>query len=119
MGGPKNVFLNHGESNARGTAILFSNVNFTVNNYYSDDNGRLQLLSIKLEEFEKKILLINIYAPNIELTQVELLKKLNTLLENFDKLDEHYIILGGDFNFFLNKNLDAQGGIALPKKTHS
>ena len=54
MGGPNNVFLNHGESNARGTAILFSNVNYTANNYYSDDNGRLQLLSIKLEEFDKK-----------------------------------------------------------------
>ena len=116
MGGPNNTFLNHGESNARGTAILFSNVNFTVNNYYSDENGRLQLLSIKLDDFDKKILLINIYAPNIEPTQIVLLKELNTLLENFEKLDEHYIILGGDFNFFINKNLDTQGGIALPKK---
>ena len=100
MLGVNNVFLNHGETNARGTAILFKNVDFSVNSYFSDDGGRLQLFSINLDKFPKKNLLINIYAPNVELAQVVLLKRLNTLLENFANLDEHYIILGGISIYF-------------------
>ena len=57
MEGVSNVFFNHGESNARGAAILFNNVEFTVNSYYSDDDGRLQLLSINLDDFSKKFYL--------------------------------------------------------------
>ena len=116
MHGPKNCFLNHGESNARGVAILFNNVDFTLGEYYSDGNGRLQLLSVKIDEFAKKILLINIYAPNSETLQIELLKKLSAILDDFKDLDQHHIICGGDFNLFLDKTLDTHGGLALPKK---
>ena len=83
MSSENNVFLNHAESNARGTAILSKNVNFSVNSYQTDDDGRLQMLSVNLEGFSKKKVLINIYAPNVESTQVILLKNLNTLLEKF------------------------------------
>ena len=52
-GKKSNIFLNHGQSNARGNAILFYNMEFTVNKYADDSNGRLQVMSIKTPEYKK------------------------------------------------------------------
>ena len=67
------LFLNHGCSNSRGTLIAYSaDFNFKMQNYTSDNDGRIQLCSI--EHNDKKFLLINIYDENSEQKQIVLLK---------------------------------------------
>ena len=108
------LLLNHGTSNSKGTLIAFSdNFEFKLLKNISDDDGRLQLCSI--EHNEKKLLLVNIYNENTEREQIILLKKLNALLETFSDILEHDIIMGGDWNFILDKKLDAYGGNPLLK----
>ena len=53
-GKKSNIFFNHGQSNARGTAILFTKMDFVVNKYVNDSTGRLQIMSIKIADYEKK-----------------------------------------------------------------
>ena len=45
MWGTKDFELNHGTTNSRGTAIFFSNLGYDKLFYFSDNNGRLQILS--------------------------------------------------------------------------
>ena len=103
------LYQNHGERNSRGVAIGFSeNFDFTELRYEQDNCGRLQLLSFKHND--KLFLLINIYNNNTESEQVETLKRLDILLGNFDDVINHTIIMGGDWNFILDADLDASGG---------
>ena len=109
------IFLNHGQSNARGNAIVFNNLDFAVDRYVDDKNGRLQIMSIKVTDYEKNLLLINIYNENAENDQLSLLEKLVQLLDAFGDLSDHVIIFGGDFNLFFDRALDAHGGPAALK----
>lgn len=108
--GTKDFILNHGETNSRGTAILFSNIGYKQTFYFSDNIGRLQILSIKMTENDKKLLIVNIYNPNNENPQVELLKLLFEKLDEIPNMLEHEIIIGGDWNCFIDRNLDCNGG---------
>ena len=53
---------------------------------------------------DQKLLIINIYNHNVEKGQVELLKRMNDALENFDTSD-HKIIMAVDFNFIHDTKL--------------
>ena len=75
-GKKSDIYLNHGQSNARGNAILFSSMDFVVNKYVDDSNGRIQIISIKIADNVKKTLLINLYNENDEPDQVKLIEKL-------------------------------------------
>jgi len=77
-------------------------------NYIDDKNGRIQLLAFEHKKI--KFLVVNLYNNNIEKDQVDTLKKLDMLLSNFQNLDQYSIIMGGDWNFILDKKLDAYGG---------
>ena len=114
-GRKENIFLNHGQSNARGNAILFNNLDFEVHRYVDDGNGRLQIMSVKLSEFDSKILLINIYNENEERDQLVLFEKLEQLLVPFGDVTDHVVLFGGDFNFIFDKNLDASGAVGALK----
>ena len=103
------LYCNHGSSNSRGTLIGFTDkLSYQILKYEFDDDGRLQIMSIKCND--KKYLLVNIYNENVEQNQVILIKKLDDKLTNFDNLLDHEIILGGDWNFIFNRRLDAEGG---------
>ena len=103
------MLFNHGTSNSKGTLIAFSkNLDYKIIKYDDDKDGRIQICSILIDG--KKKLIVNIYNENIESKQIILLKKLNCLLENFNSLLDHAIILGGDWNFIFDKHLDASGG---------
>jgi len=103
------MLFNHGTSNSKGTLIAFSeNFEYKLVDHYADNEGRLQICSIVHDN--RKLLLINIYNENIEQKQVALLKKLNERLDSFSDILEYEIILGGDWNFILDKKLDADGG---------
>ena len=103
------LYQNHGSSNGRGVSIGFTkNFDFTEVKYEHDNCGRLQLISFTHNK--ELFLLINIYNNNVESEQVETLKKMDSLLQLFDNILEHKIIIGGDWNFIQNLTLDANGG---------
>ena len=62
------------------------------------------------------VILINLYNPNTEKEQVSTWEKLNLMLQTFDDLENKIIILGGDFNLFLDSVLEAEGGSPVLKK---
>ena len=107
-GKKSNIFLNQGQSNARGNAILFTNMDFTVTKYADDSNGRIQVMAIKTPEHGKAILLINIYNENNQTEQLALFEKLEQILGTFGDLTDHDIIFGGDFNLIFDRELDSE-----------
>ena len=109
-GNKSNLYLNHGQSNARGTAIAFKNLDFSVNKYITDTLGRLQIMSINTPDVPHKILLVNIYNENLEADQVKLMSDLELKLDSLDDISDHVIIMGGDWNFILDNKIDALGG---------
>ena len=76
--------------------------------YYDDKKGRLQVLA--LEHNDQRFLFVNIYNENIEKDQVGLLKNLTEQLEKIDDILNFHMIIGGDWNFVLDKQLDTFGG---------
>ena len=103
------IFQNHGTSNSRGVLIAFTeNFDNKIIKYDHDNNGRIQLLAF--EHKKKLYLLVNVYNSNVETEQVNIFKKMDLLLSNFENLENYSIIMGGDWNFIINKELDAYGG---------
>ena len=68
-----------------------------------DDNGRILILETKI--FDEIFLLINLYNANLECDQLTTFSTLLKLLEEIDDISNKKIILGGDFNLFLDRNL--------------
>lgn len=88
------------QAKARGVSILVaSHVQFEADNITSDKNGRFVIVSGKL--FNTKVILANVYAPNTD--DVNFFNKFFSLLSG---LDTHCLILGGDFNCWLDPILD-------------
>jgi hypothetical protein len=57
-----------------------------------------------MTENDKKLLIVNIYNPNNENPQVELLKLLFEKLDEIPNMLEHEIIIGGDWDCFIDKS---------------
>ena len=86
----------HGESNARGVAILFKRgFQYQVDKMYMDVNGRFIIMDIKIDE--KLITLVNLYAPNND--NPDFFVNIFTKLSEFSCED---LIIGGDFNFVID-----------------
>ena len=103
------AFFSHGTCGSRGVAILIpKNMSITVNNKITDDNGRLIILDCKIDD--ENFVLVNIYAPtkDHQQDQIALLQDLNELLRDY--IDQN-LIIGGDFNTYLDTKLDKHGGI--------
>ena len=58
-----------------------------------------------------KYLLINFYNANTEQQQVDTLKDVSSMLDQIDLDSEYKLIWGGDFNFYFDLSLEADGGI--------
>ena len=69
----------------------------------NEENGRFLILEAMIDDCV--VILINLYNPNTEKKQVSTWEKLNLMLETFDDLENKIIILGGDFNLFLDSEL--------------
>lgn len=96
------AFFSSYKSNSRGVAILFNNnCEITIYEQYRDDNGNYLILDVIVENLH--FMLINIYGPNSDKPEFYS-QLLNTLQDIYSS---QYIILGGDFNLILNKELDS------------
>ena len=99
------IIFSHGTNEARGVCILlpFEYQVLDIEKTWVDAAGRIAMIRIKFEN--ESYTLINVYAPtknNLQ-DQLEFLNILKTLvLEN----DDSSLILGGDFNTYLNPFLD-------------
>ena len=92
------------QAKARGVSILVANhILFEPNSVTADKNGRFVIVSGKL--FNTKVILANVYAPNVD--DVSFFDRVFSLLHD---LDSHFLILGGDFNCWLDPTLDRSSG---------
>ena len=66
--------------------------------------------------FDEIFLLINLYNANLECDQLTTFSTLLKWLEGIDDISNKKIILGGDFNLFLDCKLEAVGGNPSFKK---
>ena len=104
------IIFSHGSTNSRGVAILIPEslkLNFKIVLTFKDTSGRMLLLECNIEK--NKFLIINVYAPtkNRLDMQHEFSRNLKNLLDEYcDKA----LIIGGDFNTYLNTSLDKKGG---------
>ena len=73
-----------------------------------DNKGRILILNATIDA--KNFLLINLYNPNTENKQVEVLNTLLTMLKTIDINENTNLLLAGDFNVFFNTNLECSGG---------
>ena len=95
------VIYSHGETNARGVAILFKrNLDVDVSQIYSDPCGRKVSCNVLSEE--TSFSLVAIYAPNKESPGF-----FTDVIHNEDNLSVKKIVIG-DFNLVLNPKLDSK-----------
>ena len=73
-----------------------------------NDEGRFIILHKEIQG--SPYVLINYYAPNIELNQVKKLQQIKRNLRNMSINENTQFILTGDWNMIFDKSLDALGG---------
>ena len=101
------VFFSHGMQNARGVAILIKkHCEFKIYSEYKDGNGRFLIIECNVQS--KRIIIVNIYAPNIHAKREHFYRSLKDLLsQKFDLQDlQSQLVIAGDFNCVLNNKQD-------------
>ena len=99
------LYSNHGTNHSRGVAVLFNpKLDFTVESYTRDRNGRIIILSFVLDK--EKFVLANIYSPNDQNAQLSFYNNVFSLLQPYANEN---IILSGDFNCCMTSK-DKYGG---------
>jgi hypothetical protein len=84
------------------------NIEYQLFDVVREDNGRFLILDIEI--FKVRMILVNVYMPtrDHESEQIALLESLQDSL-NFFSCD--CLIIGGDFNLYLDPNLDRHPGM--------
>jgi len=94
------VFFSHGSNHAKGVMILIRpGFDLIVERCVCDEEGRYILLHAKVNN--ENVILLNIYAPNLECNQLEFYKQIQLLLQQ-EVEAECAILIGGDTNLILN-----------------
>ena len=109
--GSKIVF-NHGESNARGTAILFvHHLDPKITNTWKSEDSRILFLQLEINSVS--FTLCNIYAPNSDSPPF-----FQSILQKLECCDTDFRIIGGDLNIYLDPVVNYKGK-AQPKVSES
>ena len=104
------IFFSNGEANSRGVATLIPKEllqSFEWIEIKNDNSGRFLLISFKICEVE--LILINIYSQTKDNPSGQN-NFFDYLYEVIDTYSDKNIIIGGDFNTYLNNVLDKKGG---------
>ena len=97
------ILRNYGTTRSKSVAIAFkSGLQYHVNDTKTDDQGRLLLVDINIEN--RNFCLGNVYGPNVD--NPTFYSNLFNQLQNFSTSD---ITLGGDFNLVLNNDFEKLG----------
>ena len=104
------MIFSHGSSNQKGVLVAFRyGLEYKMlSPEVVDDEGRFIILHIEIQGSPH--VLINYYAPNIELNQVKKLQQIKSNLQNMSINDNTQFILTGDWNLIFDRSLDAVGG---------
>ena len=106
------IIGSHGSNHSRGVMILFKpKLDVNIEEIVSDKNGRYILSEVLIEG--EKFVFLNIYSPNDQVQQVQLLKGLSNSVLN--KYANERLVLGGDFNCAINE-IDKHGGRPIEHK---
>ena len=113
------ILYSHGSANSQGVAILLPkdiNTNFEVTSIQRDLHGRILMDECTIES--QCFIIVNVYAPIKDKPQEQLLflKNLQNLLETYFG---NAIIIGGDFNTYLNVSIDKKGGTSERQSEYS
>jgi len=102
------VYYSHGTNHSKGVMILIKpGLDMNVKNCIIDEKGRYILLDVNLQG--ENVLLLNVYAPNLEQEQIVFYNELILLLKQQSQVD-HYCIVGGDMNIIRDPEIDRKGG---------
>ena len=102
------LFFSHGKSNSYDILICyFGSKKLKIRNKIADKDWWTLILEIKLSN--QFITLINLYNPNTESEQLEVLEKLKIMLSTSNLTQDNQIIFAGDFNLFLNSKPERDG----------
>ena len=74
----------------------------------SGNKGRILILYVTIDA--KNFVLTNLYNPNTENEQAEVLNTLLTMMKTVDINENSNLLLAGDFNVFFDTNLECCGG---------
>ena len=113
------ILYSHGSANSRGVAILLPkdiDTNFEITSIQRDLHGRILIIECKIES--QCFIIVNVYAPTKDKAQEQLLflKNLQNLLDTYSG---NAIIIGGDFNTYLNVSIDKKGGTSERQSEYS
>ncbi len=98
------IYFNHGTSQSAGVVILFpQNLDFELCEKKADLNGRLLITKSKIDN--TTYVLCNIYAPTRQ-HKTDQNHFIKYLKETLIPYANENILLGGDFNFYLDLKLD-------------
>ena len=95
---------NFGKGNSCGVAIFLLNNNISIDNFHCDFFGRIIRLDFSMDNFTN-FRVINAYFPTEPRDRKEFIDSYSQYL-----IGAKHLILGGDFNFILDSNLDKIGG---------
>ena len=104
-----------GSNNSNGLIIL-------VNNKFNQLNdpkvvcSDKRILGLEFLCDNKKILIVNVYAPNVNKEKEPFFNKLTNFLEVTNQNDYEYILLCGDWNSVLDNSKDIIAGLPHGKK---
>ena len=106
------IYFAHGTNHSKGVMILIRpGLDIKLQNCVVDLKGRYIMLDANLQG--ENIILLNVYAPNLEQEQISFYNELTHLLE-LHKHDNYKCIIGGDMNVIRNPSLDRKGGNFKP-----
>ena len=80
----------------------------SFNKICKDNNGRVLIIEAEIET--GTFILLNLYNPNSETEQLQILSNVDLLLSDFSLDDTKTIVFAGDFNLFFNQKIEAMGG---------
>ena len=102
------IIWNFGKADSCGVAILLIKDNIKIEKFHSDFQGRVIRLDFATDGFEN-FRIVNTYFPSESAERLDFLSSFSKHLSGAKQ-----VIIGGDFNFILDPNLDKLGG--NPKK---
>ena len=115
-GKTKELFFSLGKTNSCGVTIgCTGKRSFKFLKKKNSENGPFLILEAMIEDCVS--ILINLYNTNTKNKLVSTWEKINLMLQTFDDLENKTIILGGNFNLFLESVLGTEGGSPVLKKS--
>ena len=98
------IYFSHGTSSSKGVCILIPHkLNITINDKITDSEGRLIILNINYDSC--KYILCNVYFPTRD-HKTEQNNFMKILQDHLSPFENDNLLVGGDFNLYLDPKLD-------------